>query len=369
MAGDVQGSRVLVWGLTNNLAGTEAVIANYVHVLEGTDIAFDFLVMEDVPNYSDITSCPNRVFVVPNKRTDMRAYYAALNDLFRKHAQEWSAVWSNLNILNNIDVLRLGAKHGIPRRILHAHNAGNDGKLHQRVLCALHKPMVPRFVTDRWACSKEAGSYLFPGEAYTVLPNAVDVGRCAFNPDARSRVRAELGLAPDDHVIGAVGRFVEQKNIGFLLLRLPELLAQQPRARILLVGGGELEGELRKLCHEIGILDYVTFAGIRRDIPDVLSAIDVYAMPSLFEGLPLSLLEAQFNGLPCVVSDSVSREACISTGCAFVSLKDETAWTQALLGMSREATSLDSRATRFDLAAQASVIKDVFAPDASGGAS
>lgn len=338
--------RVLVWGLTNSLAGTEAVIKNYVGAI-GNRVAFDFLLFEEPTNYQELFQGENRYFVIPNKRTNPRGYFAALREHFEHHAGEYVAVWSNLNILNNIDVLKYGARYGIPHRILHAHNSHDDGNLHQRLLCMLHKYTFESYLTDRWACSKEAGDYFFGEMPYEVLPNAIDETRVRFSPEKRAAIRTLLGVSSDQRVVGAVGRLTYQKNYEFLLGIWPSVVERCPDARLVIVGSGELEQDLKAQAKQAGIEDSVVFTGVQTDIQAYLSAFDVYVMPSHYEGLPISLLEAQFNGLGALVSDAVSEEAIISPALSRLSLDDPEPWVRGILEAQRLEGPLLERADTY----------------------
>ena len=353
--------RVLVHGLTNSLAGTEAVIVNYVTSLQHR-VAFDFIVFEEPTNYAALfESGDNRFFVVPNKRTALVGYYRALRAFFEEHASEYDAVWCNLNILNNIDLLSYGYRYGIPRRILHSHNSCDDGKLHQRVLTEVHKRTVGRYVTDRWACSAEAGEYMFPGQSYIVLPNAIKASDYTFDEKKREAVRRELGFASDATVCGCVGRLAKQKNYAALLSLWPEVCRQNPNMRLVIIGEGELQQDIVEQIAREKIGKTVTLLGRREDIDACLSAFDVYAMPSLHEGLPLSLLEAQFNGLPCVIADTISSEAVISPNVAQLSLDDRMGWVEALSTTARTMpTELLDGARKFDIDKQSDYLEELF---------
>lgn len=356
-----QPKRVLVHGLTNNLAGTEKVISTFAQALEG-EVRFDFVVPEEPMNYAGLfASGDNRFFVVPQKRTNLMGYYGALRRIFDKYSHEYAAVWSNLNILNNIDLLRYGYRYGIPRRILHSHNSHDDGRLHQRVLTEVHKRTVWKYVTDRWACSREAGEYMFLGRDFIVLPNAIRAKDYRFDPEARGQIRSEWGITDGTKLYGCVGRLVEQKNYPFLLSLWPSLLQREPHARLVIVGDGELRGELGGMIRDLRISDSVMLLGSRGDVPAWLSAFDVFVMPSLFEGLPVSLLEAQFNGLPCIVSDSISNDSVISSGTCLVPLSNPSAWVTRLAAARRpESAGLLPSASAYDIDNQREFLRAAF---------
>lgn len=352
-------TRVLVWGMTNNKAGTEAVISNLVS-LAPKQVIFDYLTFESLPNWPNVTANGGKVIQLPNKRTNYCQYKRAIREYFRDHADEYSILWSNLNILNNVDALKLASKYGIPKRILHAHNSRQDGKPHQRLLCALNKTVFDEWLTDRWACSPQSGKFFYGDKHFKLVPNAIEMSKYSFSSVARRRVREELGVE-DKFVIGTVGRLAFQKNQELLVRCMPGLLKRRPDSHLVIVGQGELEQELKQLAEDEGVTASVSFVGTRNDIPEVLSAFDVFAFPSRYEGFSIVLLEAQANGLPCVISSTIADDPIISRGCRVVDINDEKEWASSLLDSSREHCELISdKAHNYDLSYQAETLRCLF---------
>ena len=165
-----------------------------------------------------------------------------------------------------------------------------------------------------------------------LLRNALDLDRYAFSAESRAAVRDELGIGVDTPVVAHVGRLAPQKNHAFLLRVFAELLLLEPRAQLLLVGEGGLEGEIRSRIKGLGLGDSVCLLGMRPDVPRILSAADALALPSLYEGMPNVVVEAQAAGLPCVVSSAVTRQADVTGHVAFIPLGDPFVWAHGLLG-------------------------------------
>lgn len=149
---------------------------------------------------------------------------------------------------------------------------------------------------------------MFGGAPYQIVNNAIDVSAYTYSPIKRLEMRREMGLA-DELVIGHVGRFNQPKNHPFLLAIFAALLKKEPNAVLLLVGGGEDMPKMQAKAQELGIADHVRFLGVRSDVADLMQAMDVFAFPSLYEGLGIALIEAQASGLPCIVSDTIPSEA------------------------------------------------------------
>ena len=174
---------------------------------------------------------------------------------------------------------------------------------------------------------------MFCGAPYQILNNAIDTSQYAYDPDRRQKVRKELNIPSESFVVGHIGRFNAVKNHTFLLDVFSKLKEQQQNALLLLVGDGDLREEMEKKASDLGLTDCVIFTGIRSDVPDLLQVMDRFVFPSLYEGLPVTLIEAQAAGLPCIVSDSVSAECAKTCLVDRVSLHEgPTVWAKHISG-------------------------------------
>ena len=222
----------------------------------------------------------------------------------------------------------------VPVRISHCHNTRTNHPFAHKLL----KKRLKRDITLAAACGNEAGEFLYDGD-FTVIPNCINVADFGFDENVRERMRNELGVH-DEIVIGHVGRFSYQKNHEFLIRVFAKVHARTD-ARLLLVGTGPLEQDIRSLAGKMGIADSVMFMGSRDDVKDLLIGMDVFAFPSRFEGLGVAIVEAQASGLKCVVSDRVPSEVDISGLVTFLPTDGgEEAWAEAIL------SSLENRDRR-----------------------
>lgn len=201
---------------------------------------------------------------------------------------------------------------GIKKRIVHIHNTKSDHHLAHRFLY----PLMRRLMTDAVACSKASGEWIFRDVYYTVLNNAIELNRYNYSDEFRNSVRKEYGIERDALVIGHVGKLVEQKNHLFLIDVFKKITEKNERANLLLVGDGVMRKALEEKIKSLGIDTKVFFAGMQENSSRFLSAMDIIAFPSLWEGLPLSLLEAQANGLPCIASDVITPDVNMGGGIA-----------------------------------------------------
>lgn len=318
------------------VSGVAQAIMNYYRELHREAI-FDFLLFWDLEKSfkSEIEQYGGKVFITgkPNLPTLIQ-YIRDVHTFFREHASEYDAIQLHELYLNPI-VLAAAKKYGIRTRIVHSHATA----LSERRLSAIRNRIlyipIHRYATNYFACSEAAGKAAF-GKAVVqegkliVVKNAICVDNFSFSLSARTKIREQLGVK-NELVIGHIGRFCPQKNHFFLLDVFFELKKRNRDAKLLLVGDGEFFDPVRKKALQLGIEEAVFQVGQRTDIADLLSAMDVFLLPSVYEGLGIVLVEAQSNGLPCVASDVVPVEAEILPTYQSINLQaDKKIWARAL---------------------------------------
>ncbi|MGN0475335.1 MAG: glycosyltransferase [Acutalibacteraceae bacterium] len=236
--------------------------------------------------------------------------------------------------LTNIIAAKLG---GVKYITIHSHNAdfGNVGK-GVRIVGNILRPLISKFCDNYYGCSDLAARFLFPKKIiesgnYSVLPNGIDLQKYDFDRSIREEVRKELNLE-NRFVIGHAGRFCEQKNHSYLLEIFQKVYEKDKSAALLLFGVGELVEPMKKKAAELGISDAVIFYGSSNQMERMWQAMDVFVMPSLHEGLPVTGIEAQASGLPCVFSDRITKEVDVTETSEFLSLETPpTVWADAIL--------------------------------------
>lgn len=340
--------------------GLETMLMNYYRAIDRTKVQFDFLTHRDFrADYDDeIEALGGRIYRLPQLNPFSSAYLSALDRFFTEHP-EYRIVHSHLDCMSAVP-LKAAKKHGVPVRIGHAHNS-NQPRDAKYLLKLFYKRRIARYATQLFACSDEAGRWMFGGADFRVLNNAIDVGKYTFDAGIRTDVRRSLGLPEDGLVVGHVGRFDPQKNHSFLL----DIFAQMPGdARLLLVGDGILRPDAEQQAEELGIRNRVFFMGVRSDVDRLLQAMDVFLFPSLFEGLPVSIVEAQAAGLPCLISDKVPIECKKTDLVTQIPLEaGASAWAETVLAaakMPRVDTLPQLRAAGFDIQANADWLADFY---------
>lgn len=353
--------RILVVGMTETIGGLENFIMNYYRLFDKNQFQIDFLCRFPRCAYQEeIEQNGSRVFNIMRRSKNPIQYYQQIHAFFRENGSNYDVLWDNECMFNDITPLQLAARYQIPMRIAHSHNAGNmDTSLKGRLQGLLHhlqKHRMTRYATDLWACSKIAGAWAFSerngeGANYRVIPNAIDSERFAFDAAKRSACRERLAL-DNRFTIGCVGRLQYQKNQA-LLLQAFALFAKHPLgadARLLLLGTGPDAEALQAQAVSLGIERLVLFLGYRADTEHFLQAMDVFALPSRFEGLGIAAIEAQCSGLPCLVSRAVPQEVAVTGLIRFLSGDNPADWADAFLQLAENRPARCSRSTEIDAA-------------------
>lgn len=328
--------RVLVVGMSANPGGLEAVVMNYYRKLDKSRIQFDFLITAPHMAYeSEVKAMGGRIFSITARRVNPLRFTTELHSFFTKHAADYDILWANLCSLVNIDYLKSAARFGIPRRIVHCHNSRNMNDALRGLLHDMHRRSIRQYATDFWSCSDDAAEWFFgqgirSNPKYRYIPNGVDPAEYQFDEHMRINKRKELGIEDGQILIGNVGRLHSQKNQAFLLQSFAALASQDDRYRLIIVGDGDLRTELEHQIYNLGLNASVSLLGVRQDVKELYNAMDLFVLPSLYEGVSIALLEAQSNGLPCLISDSLSDEGIVNGNVHKLSIENEDAWQVAL---------------------------------------
>lgn len=310
--------------------GVEHVVMNYAKHVGHSRVVFDFVITENstvIPR-EQMEAYGGRVFVVPPYKK-LPAFESALYELFKAHP-EWKIVHSHMNALS-VFPLRQAKKAGVPVRIAHSHSSFGRGEPVRNAAKIVLKRFANTYPTQRFACSRRAGDWLFgEGTPYEIVYNAFELDRFAFGESRRDAIRSMLGIAGDSFVVGHVGRFMGTKNQGFLLEAFARMLSLRPNSILVFAGTGDDEARVKARAAELRVSDRVLFLGQREDVADLYQAIDVVALPSLYEGLGLVAIEAQAAGLPCLLSDRIPDETDVTGSCHYLPIDDPQTWAEAL---------------------------------------
>ena len=312
--------------------GLETMIMNYYRKIDRSKIQFDFLTHRpdsEVKDYdNDIKKLGGRIYHLPRLNPFSYRYRRALESFFDAH-KEYKIIHVHQDCMSGL-ILKIAKKKGIPIRIAHCHSSNQDKNI-KYLIKYMYKQLIPKYATGLFACGEIAGEWMFGKNVkFVVLPNAIDTDAYVFSDDKRILIRKELGLPENAFVIGHVGRFSKVKNHRFIIELCELVLKQNRNTYVLFVGQGDLLEETREIVMKKHLENVIKFLGLRNDVPDLMQAMDVFVLPSLYEGLPVSVIEAQASGLPCIISENVPLDCAITDLVKQVEL-DTLSWARATI--------------------------------------
>ena len=327
--------RVLQVFTIMNRGGAESMIMNYYRNIDRDKVQFDFLVhrKEKAAFDDEIKNLGGKIYIIdPINPFFPKEYYHKLRTFFSEH-KEYTIVHSHLNTFSSFP-LRIAKEFNIPCRITHAHTAFENIKLRnfvpnkenvtetlKKLIKIRLRKKVSTYATHRFSCGDKAGKWLFgENNDFYTMNNAIDTKKFIYNSNTNLQYRKELFLE-DKFVIGHVGRFNNAKNHSYLLQIFKQILKEKPNSVLILVGNGELQ-------------DNVKVLGVRSDIPELLQMMDVFVFPSFYEGLPVTLIEAQAAGLKIIASDTITKEVKLTEDIEFISIKKPVSfWANKILSV------------------------------------
>jgi glycosyltransferase involved in cell wall biosynthesis len=316
------------------LGGVYGLVRNVIRN-KPKDLQIDIACLETFENQKNIDELAgygchvHYVGYAGNKLVKQLKIYRNMKALIKK--EQYDCVHIHADVANKLMVSGRAAKSaGVKKIILHSHATGVDGA-HRKLKEMIHKRCtgkLPGIATDFATCSDLAAKWMFPkvpAEQVIRINNGIDLDRFRFSEEIRKQVRKELGIQ-DRFVIGHVGRFMYQKNHAYLIRVFAEVMKrrkEKKRPVLLLVGEGELQEEIRRQVQRAGLENDVIFFGLSPRVPELMQAMDVFVLPSHFEGLPIVGVEAQAAALPVIFSDQITREAKLTGPVAYLPITEQ----------------------------------------------
>lgn len=315
--------------------GIDRYLLNYCSRIK--DIQFDFAIVENNKVgilEPEIEALGSRIFRVPRQSYGIRANYAALKKILTEGT--YDAVHVHLGYRGAVALL-CAKCCGVRTRIVHAHIAYEEESIKQKCIRKVFTVLTKGLATHLAACGVDAAKWVWGKNVYNagkvkIHNNAIDTQRFRFREDVRRKKRNELGVADSTLVVGHVGRISLQKNQPRLVDIFAQIQKKNPDSKLFIVGRGDSEEELRHKVRDLGLEKHVVFLGVRSDVHELLNAFDVFVFPSLFEGLPFTLIETQCNGLPALSADTVTAQVKVGACVQFFPLEDsDEHWAQCAL--------------------------------------
>ena len=320
--------------------GVESVIMNYYEHIDRTKVQFDFIVHNDskVDLTDKVEKMGGHVYKVTPYYKNPIAFMWDIYKVIKKG--HYQIVHSNMNTLSAFPLFAAWLA-GVPVRILHNHSTSSPGETKRNMMKFILRPFAKLFANRYFACSYLAGQWMYGKKIMDsgkviIINNAIDLKKYAFDPEKRKALRKELGLK-NEFVVGHVGRFMFQKNHDFLIDVFAEVLKKCPQAILLLIGDGPLKSKIANKVKLLGIENHVKFLGLRKDVQDLYNVMDLFVLPSHYEGLPVVGVEAQANGLPCLISTAVTQETKLTSSLTFYNLSlGKEQWAEKILSFPKE---------------------------------
>lgn len=349
-----------------NRGGAETMIINLYRAINHDEIQFDFVIHDITQDayIKEIQALGGRIFVFPK--------FTGKNVIaYRRHWRKFLGQHPEYKILHShirsyaVVFLPIAKKMGL-KTIVHSHSTSNGNGIKSKIKAVLQKPLTKQ-ADYLFACSEISGKWLFGEDGikqdnYFMIKNAIDAERYRFNLEVREKVRKQLGIS-NQTVYGHVGRLSEPKNHGFLLQVFQEIHHRNANTVLLIVGSGELESEINNTVKQYNLSDCVKLLGSRSDIPELMQAMDIFLFPSLWEGLPVTVVEAQAAGLPCLVSDAVTKEVFLSDAVQYLPITEGiNVWVEKALSIRNRFVNATDEVIRkgFDINSTARWLTDFY---------
>lgn len=345
--------------------GVEAVVMNFYRHINRDKVQFDFICDEDsiaIP-YEEIEKLGGKVILIPPYQNFIK-YQKELKKVLKNG--KYKIIHSHINTLS-VFPLRAAKKVGIPVRIAHNHSTSNKKEVARNLIKQILRPFAKVYANNYFCCSEYAGRWLFGNKSYDkgevyLLNNAIELDQYKYDGGKRTKIRKDLGISNDTFVIGHIGRFCETKNQEFLIDVFSEVVKKRENVLLLLIGQGPQLETMKNKVLNLGLKDKVKFLGQREDANILYQAMDVFAFPSLYEGLGLVVVEALTSGLKCIVSNFVPKEVdLVKDKVFFCNLENKETWVEEILREDKiRNINIDTITKKYDIISKSKELEDFY---------
>lgn len=321
---------ILIEGMTCYKGGKETYIINIFQAIDKQKYHITFVAYDQEIAYEEMVKKEGaEVIHIPARSKGPIRHRKALDRLMKE--KKYDVVWAHKTTLSACELLSASKKYQVPVRIIHSHSSSNMGGKFTYFMHSINKKRIFGIANEYWACSQTAAKWFYGSHEAQIMVNGIDLEKYKYDESVRNRLRKQLNIE-EDFVIGHVGRFGIEKNHKKLLNVFKACKDKKENVKLILCGDGEERKNIENQIQELGIQEDVIILGVIDNVNEMLQAMDIMVMPSLFEGLPFALLEAQAAGLKCIVSDTVSVESDIMGWNKFLSLNVESeVWAKVIL--------------------------------------
>ena len=328
-------TRILCLVSAMNAGGAETFLMKIYRGLDKNLYQMDFCVNVNEEGLYDaeIKQMGGKIYHIPSKSENRKEFAKQLYNIVKDNEYK-NVMRITSNAMGFYD-LHIAKKAGAINCIARSSNSSDGGSLKSKIAHVLGKMLFKKAVDIKIAPSDLAAIYTFGKKDYKngkvkILNNGIDFKGYEFSEISREKIRAEFGISENQVVVGHIGRFTAQKNHKFLLDVFKEIHKQYHNTVLFLVGDGELKTDIENKAKEYGLIDSVIFTGVRKDVPALFSAMDVFAFPSFYEGMPNTVIEAQASGLKCLISDTITSQVVLTPQITQLPLDDLQKWISEL---------------------------------------
>lgn len=324
--------KVLHIGLSSNIGGIESVVFNWFQNIDREKIQFDFINVEDKPLAfeEDFLKGGCKIYRISSRKSNPLKSNKQLKEILINNHYEF--VHHHVMGITWPEPILIASKIPGTLPIIHNHTVfGKNNGYSRVILNTLGHLRLVRCNYLKLACSYDAGNSVFPMGSFEVINNGIDYSAKKFNHDFRKEIREKYKISDGTVLIGHVGRACYEKNYPYILKTIAGLTKVNTHIKCMLVGDVNNDDSVKQLVKSLGLIDYVTFTGKVRNVEKYYSAFDFFFFPSIFEGVSVSLVEAQCSGLPCIISKNISKESEISDLIKYVNIDDVNDGVKVLL--------------------------------------
>lgn len=350
--------------------GVESVVLNYYRHIDKSKIQYDFVIHNDskIDITAEVQSLGGRIYSITPYYKNLFRFMLDIHSILKNN--KYKIVHCNMNTISFFALL-VAWLDGVPIRILHNHSTSSPNERKRNAIKFFLKPFAKLFANKYFACSRLAAVWMYGKKALIhkkvqIINNAVNLERYRFNPNIRRDLRQNLKIE-NKFVIGHVGRFMFQKNHEFILKIFYKFYMRHKDSVLILIGDGPLYSEIKQKACKMGLAEAIIFLGLREDVANWYNIMDLFVLPSHYEGLPVVGIEAQANGIPIIVSDKVTKELSITNLIHFESLSENIdSWIRFMekvyVSKNREHcnTVYDMQKAGFDINTEADKLKKIY---------
>ncbi len=320
-----------------NVGGIQSFLLNLYRNIDRSKIQFDFLIFREEPQFyeEEIKKLGGHIFRLPARHTNPLKYRKNIRSFLKKHVKEYVAFHYHTSSLSNIIPVQEAKRSGLQLVIIHSHNTAASGNRIHTYLHKFNKKFIHRYVDACFACGEMAGKWMYDGtkcSGVKIVYNGIDIDSFKFDEEIRKKTRNALNISEDKIIVGHVGRFSQAKNQEFIVQLCKKIKTMSKKYIFLLIGDGPEKPRIEKLISDAELDNEVILLGNRKDVNELSQAMDIFILPSLFEGFPVTAIEAQAVGLPCILSTNISPECSIKSNVIMLKIDDAIdLWADELL--------------------------------------